>query len=422
VSFDRGLVLFQQRRFGAAAEQFREALATNPDSAEGHSMLALCLLEQEKFAEATREARHAVELAPDHAMALSVLARVYYVRNYLKEADETVRQAIQLEPEDPHHHGLLAAIRLNAKDWTGSLGSAEDALRIDPENSEANNIRAMALVRLGRRDEAGMTIGATLAREPEDALTHANQGWALLHANEPKKAMEHFREALRLDPEMDWARQGIVEALKAKNPVYRLMLMYFLWMSRLSAGAQWGLIVGGWLGSRFLRTLARNNPEFGPFVWPIIVLYVVFVVLCWTAAPLFNLLLRLNKFGRLVLSDEERVASNWFGGTILLAVALLVAGGVLVQLKIVITGFIAALMIIPVAGIYQCPKGWPRNVMGGYTVALAGLGLLTVVLLDVSSGKPEPEGPAAAVGGIFFLALFLSTWLANVLMQQQPKR
>ena len=422
MSFDRGLVLFQQRRFDAAAEQFRAALVANPDSAEGHAMLAVCLMEEEKFQEATREAQYAVELAPDHAMTLSVLGRVYYMRNYLKEADETVRQAIQLEPENPHHHGLLAAIRLNMKDWTGALGSAEDALRIDPEDTEANNIRAMALVKLGRRDEAGMTIGATLAREPEDALTHANQGWALLHANDPKKAMEHFREALRLDPEMDWARQGIVEALKAKNPVYRVMLMYFLWMSRLSAGAQWGLIIGGWIGSRFLRTLARNNPEFGPFVWPIIILYAIFVVLCWTAAPLFNLLLRLNKFGRLVLSDEERVASNWFGGTIALAVVLLVAGGVLLQLKLVVAGFITAFMIIPVASIYQCPKGWPRTVMGGYTVALAGLGLLTVVLLDVSSGKPATDGPAGAIGGILFLGLFLSTLLANVLMQQQPRR
>ena len=59
----------------------------------------------------------------------------------------------------------------------------------------------------------------------------------------------------------------------------------------------------------------------------------------------------------------------------------------------------------------QCPKGW-----------LAGLGLLTVVLLDVSSGKPATDGPASAVGGILFLGLFLSTLLANVLMQQQPRR
>ena len=49
----------------------------------------------------------------------------------------------------------------------------------------------------GRRAEAGQTLQSTLARTPEDSLTHANQGWALLEARDYPKAMEHFKEALR---------------------------------------------------------------------------------------------------------------------------------------------------------------------------------------------------------------------------------
>ena len=41
-------------------------------------------------------------------------------------------------------------------------------------------------------------MGAALARRPDDPMTHANQGWALLHEGKPYPAMEHFREALRL--------------------------------------------------------------------------------------------------------------------------------------------------------------------------------------------------------------------------------
>ena len=37
---------------------------------------------------------------------------------------------------------------------------------------------------------------------------------------------------------LDWARVGMIEALKARNPVYRLLLLYFLWMSRLARRAR----------------------------------------------------------------------------------------------------------------------------------------------------------------------------------------
>lgn len=42
----------------------------------------------------------------------------------------------------------------------------------------------IALVNLGRNQEAGAAIQTNLAKDPENAATHANQGWALLHRGE----------------------------------------------------------------------------------------------------------------------------------------------------------------------------------------------------------------------------------------------
>ena len=92
----------------------------------------------------------------------------------------------------------------------------------------------MALTHLGRRGEAGTAIDTALARDPKNALTHANRGWTLLHGGDHARALEHFREALRLDPELAWARRGIVETLSARGPVIRLLLRYFLWMQRIA--------------------------------------------------------------------------------------------------------------------------------------------------------------------------------------------
>src|SRR5262249_42944875 len=151
---------------------------------------------------------------------------------------------------------------------------------------------------LGDRAAAAQTMGQAIARRPDDALTHANQGWALLHAGDAKQALVHFREALRLEPNQGWARAGIVEALKARNFLYRWLLAYFLWMARLPTGARWALVLGALFAQQFAADLAKGSPLLAPILWPLVYAYFVFVVLTWLAYPLFNLLLRFDRFGR----------------------------------------------------------------------------------------------------------------------------
>ncbi|HXG10576.1 MAG TPA: tetratricopeptide repeat protein [Gemmataceae bacterium] len=413
--FERALVLFEQSRYDLAERELRQELASDPDHPMAHALLALCLSERKQFAEATQEARRAVVLAPDQAFAHYALARVYYDRDRYDEAEEALDEAIRLDPENATYFSLRAGIRFERRDWQGAREAAEEGLRIDPEHPGCTNLRAMALVQLGRRDEAGATIEAALARDPENAVTHANQGWALLHAGDHAKAMEHFREALRLNPELDWARAGIVEALKARHLLYGLMLRYFLWMSRLSSTAQWGVIIGGYLGYRALRSLARNNPELAPWVLPLLILYIVFAVLTWTASPLFNLLLRLNRFGRLALSREQIVASNWVGGTALAALITFSVWLATQKALLLTLALVFGMLVLPVAGTFHCQRGWPRQAMAAYTFLLAAAGLGAHVLAFLQLPGFEILLP------LFFLGVLLSTFVANGLMMVQPK-
>ncbi|HYG33543.1 MAG TPA: tetratricopeptide repeat protein, partial [Clostridia bacterium] len=269
-------------------------------------------------------------------------------------------------------------------------------------------------------------IDAALARNPENSITHANQGWALLEQGDPKKALEHFREALRLDPESEWARQGIIEALKARHFLYAWMLRYFLWMSRLSTRTQWMIILGGYFGSRLLAGMADKNPDIAPWILPIRILYFAFVILTWTADPLFNLILRLNRFGRLVLTREQVVASNWVGGCILLALVSLasfILGGPPYSLM---AALIFGCLIMPLAGTFSCSIGWPRKVMTAYTGGMALLGLAALLLL-MTDGSPTVTGKANHSGALGLLSLFFlgaigSGFIANILISQRPKR
>jgi len=422
-NLERALLLYQQSRHELAEEQLRQALASDPQDAWAHALLALCLNEREQFKDATEEARQAIHLAPDFPFAHYAHARVLHDRNHFPEARAAIEEAIRLDSTEADYFSLLAGIHFNEKRWQEAATAAEQGLQLDPEHIGCTNLRAMALVKLGRKAEAGATIDVALAKNPDNSVTHANQGWTLLEQGDPKKALEHFREALRLDPTNDWARQGIIEALKARNFIYAVMLKYFLWMSKLRANVQWGIIVGGYLGNRVLGAMAKSNPDLAPWVLPLRILYVTFALMTWIADPLFNLLLRLNRFGRLVLDREQILASNLIGTCIVLSllslggcVAFGPAGGWLTS------ALVYGLLVIPLSGTFRCSAGWPRRTMTAYTVAMAIAGSVGVALHFLGGKESTLADLGSLLVGVFLLGAILSGWVANFLIMQRPRR
>jgi tetratricopeptide (TPR) repeat protein len=416
----RASLLFGQSKYDLAEKELVQELAQDPQSGSAHALLALCLAAQEKFDPATREARQAIHLAPDAPFSHYAMGHVMLDRGRLDEAEAAALEAFRLDPADADFSALLAQVRLNRRRWPAALEAAEEGLRNDPEHVACANLRAMALIKLGRKSEAGATLEAALARDPEDALSHANQGWALIEQGEPAKALDHFREALRIEPGLEHARAGIVEALKARNVVYRLMLRYFLWMARLSQKAQWAVVLGGYLGYRALKGVQRANPALAPAIEPLLWAYGLFALMTWIASPLFNLALRLNRFGRLALSREQIVESNWIGGFLLTALVCLAAWLASRHPLPLGAALVFGAGVIPLSGTFNCRAGWARSVMAVYTAAIvvAGLGAfgLPAVLGRAGTSLSDP------LLIVFMLGCFLSGWVANALMSVRAKR
>jgi tetratricopeptide (TPR) repeat protein len=424
----RALLLLQQSRTEMAEKELRRALADEPNNPMAHAVLAICLSDREQYREATSEAEQAVALAPDASFPHYALAGVLEDRNRHKEARRAIEEAIRIDPEDADQWARLSSIELACKKWDAALTAADNGLAIDPEDTSCTNLRAIALVKLGRPDQAGATIDAALSRDPDNADTHANQGWTLLHAGEHKKALEHFREALRLEPNHDWARSGIVEALKSRHFVYRIMLSYFLWMARLSGRAQWGILIGGYIGYRVLASQAGKHPGLDVVVVPLMVIYIGFAVMTWISNPLFNLLLRLSRFGRLVLSREETLAANCVGGLLLVgigsAIGLLVLPGTS-GVWLIFPAVSVIPLIIVIATFGHCSKGWPRMALAGYAALVVLLALLNVGLLFVVGDEPV-DSPQAAIADrcvtVWLFAVIAAPWIGNILAGIVPKK
>jgi hypothetical protein len=249
-------------------------------------------------------------------------------------------------------------------------------------------------------------------------MAHANRGWALLSSGDHRAAMESFREALRLDPELEWARMGLINAMKARNIIYRMVLHFFLWMSRLSRQAQWGIIIGLYIGFRLVRGVAQANPELAPITLPLIIAYVIFAYLTWTAVPFFNLILRLDRVGRYVLKPSEILAANCVGMCILVGIAgvawTLYTGDFL---GLILAGM-CLVLVIPISAAFAAEPGWPRQAMTAYVAAMIAI---AVAILIGDKVAPDANFMGSLIS-LFLLGAILSSWVGNALAMARPTR
>jgi tetratricopeptide (TPR) repeat protein len=368
-SWNRALLLARQGRNDLAIEELRRVLTIEPEHVHGLTLLAQLLAERGEDREALDCAQRAIRLAPDLPIAHHALAVVHREGGRLDAAAGSANEAIRLSPDDADHHALLAQIRLNQKRWADALAAADAGLALDPQDTTCLNLRSVALVRLGRKREATDALDASLQHDPDNPYTHQARGFALLNRGDAAGALQHFREALRRDPTLDGARQGLVEAIKARNPLYRAVLAVILWLDRFSAGRQRQILVGAWLamflGSRLLDRTGNQGAA-----TTLILVWFGAVMLLSCSVPLFNLLLLLHPIGRHALDTRPRRDALLFGGAIamLLAVAIHAWFGDSAWSQIGWEWFVV--FLLPVAGLGNFESGWARRALQVFCVAM----------------------------------------------------
>ncbi|MFD2718275.1 tetratricopeptide repeat protein [Hymenobacter monticola] len=386
-------LLLSQQRHALAAQELRRQLTHDPHDFVAHALLAVCLLEQEQLAEAKAEAELAIHLAPEYDFAFYALALIEHRQHHPKEALAAINEALALDPNDADYYHLLGQLRLQSGQWQAALQAAQTGLGVDAEHAGLHGLQARALARQGRTHEADSAARSALSYAASSSHTQAQAGWVALETNRPKEALEHFREALRLDPESDFAREGLVEALKARYWVYRSFMRFVYWSGTLSDGVRRGMFLGAYVVVRFV-----------PVLLP---LYLAFVFMSWFSDVLFESLLRVSAYGRLALSERQTRHSNQFLG--LLAVAL---GGL--GLRLAVPGLsgastlsmVALGLLFPLAGTWRLPEhtvAWQRSRWAGF--GLAAVGLLAVMLEVLGL-----EGGYLAFGA-FLIGTLIYTWV-----------
>ena len=408
---ERGRLLMEQDRYLLAEREFRAALLDDPDAIHARGYLALCLRRQKKLAEALDEARQFVGQAPHVPFAYNVLALVEFDRRRYREAEQAAQESLRLDPDQPAAFVVLATCHANQRRWKEALAAAEAGLGCEADDSDCLRLRSLALAKLGRGDEARETLTRAIAEHPEDADLWSVRGWQLLEDRQPQSALDAFREALRLEPDHEWAREGIVTALKPCYFAYRWLLTYFLWAGSLSPKAQAMLLFGQVFFVRTARGLEANVPPLRAVVNPLLVVFTLFILMTWIADPLLHLVLRLNRFGRLALDRDKIVESNWVGACAALAIVALASWPLTWNDAALAMAVVAVLLMIPIKVTFLYPSGPLRIAMGILTALLATAAIGSVTVLAFN-GFPERGQPGFMISSLAMTTLIISGAIA----------
>ncbi len=402
-----GLLLFEQGRLDEAEACFVGLVAREPENDAAHGQLAMCRMRQEgKKSEALESIDEAIRLNPEEATYFGLKAMILDGLGRTRPALDAAERAIGMEPESPLGYVAKAMGLASVNRWKEAEENCRMALAIDPDNSMAGPLLTSVLRFQGKSQESDEEVGRQLSENPEDSLAHANAGWAALTRRDHRKAEEHFREALRLDPGMDSARDGLIESFKARSWFYRRYLEYSFFMARFTQRMQWVLIIGAYLAYRLLReSLERVSPL---AVVIVTIVWLTFVLWVWLAPGIGNFLIILDRSARRALKRKELALGLWIGLALILGIGGAAVGYPAGIAPLTALALAAVASTIPASLTFTNESRKGRLVFGGVLgiTVLAGLGGVGIAAMN---GEVFNAGSLIAL-----LAGVICTWLGNV--------
>jgi hypothetical protein len=249
--------------------------------------------------------------------------------------------------------------------------------------------RGSLLLQTGRHEAAEQEFRAALVEEPSSALAHAMMAYCLVNQKKYAEATDEAQQAIALRP--DW------------NLGYSALATVFLERERPKEAA-----------AAIDKAIAL----------PIVIAYCVFAYMTWLAAPLFNLMLRIDRFGRYALSRDQRISSNWVAGCLLIGLVLAVVWLVRHDSLCGLAALIVAVFSIPSVAVFSCKPGWPRWSMVGYASVLGLIGATVIGLMFYAYSRSDVRlfNNAMGLSRIYLYGLIASQFVANGLSMASVKR
>ena len=345
----RANLLAQQGRPAEAEKCFHEAIAEQPALATAYINLAYLYAHWPgPDPQALETIDHAISLDPNQSPFFAIRAWTLGNLNRHREVMRAVEQSLALDPANILALNARTRAYLSLHDWKLAEEHARQTLSVYPNNTNAANFLSLALSQQGKTRESEAVATDLLAQAPDNLTAHMNAGYQALQTGAHARANQHFLEALRLNPNCDPARKGLLRSINARVWTCRIYYQFIalLWRHRILMRLLYGAVVCAmvWLIiSQWHGELNRAGLQ-----WSFVGIAVAWVMLGF-GGSFANLFLLLDPLARHALTRTDLSWSifsgsiyalivgfemgehAWLQAAILLVVPVLFLGGVLLK-------------------------------------------------------------------------------------------
>ena len=388
-------------------------LAHHPDDPSAHIELALNRIEMPgSKAQALQDARKATGLSPNDPFPLALQANILSQLDREKEALVLAESAIALDPEDVYSWNAKTLALCGLSRWKEAEETARKALELDPDDESASNLMAHVLRLQNKLEESEQESRRRLARDPDNAFSFANAGWAALQRRQVKQAEDLFKEALRLMPDLKFAKEGLKESYRARSGFYRLFLRWAFFMQRFNERYQTMILIGLVFGFKIVRALAAAvHPLLALLV---VIVYYMFLFGTWLSSGIANFLILKDPVARLSLDRSEKAEGIAIGLLFLGGLLAVAAGAATGILPVAVAGGTMMIAAIPASMVFTNESLKGRFVFGACMAAILILGSIVAIDMAANPNIDLGEGKSSPAFGFMVLIAMGSTWLGMV--------
>lgn len=219
--FNIGYIEERQGKNAAAEELFRKALQSNPNFAEALLELANLRMQSKKYEEAAALLRKYIRVNHSPAQGYYRLAMAERALHQMPAAERDLNVFQTLSKDSapgpyPYQHlfdYLDNRSRLSAKQRAElDLTQLTEETQKHPEQPQDLYLLAETYLKLGRLEEAKKAIAQLDRLSASDYRTQTGAGVLLARYRLYREAIEHFQDALQLDPSSDDVKFDLANA------------------------------------------------------------------------------------------------------------------------------------------------------------------------------------------------------------------
>lgn len=251
-----GKVYAQQRQYGAAEENFRQALALEPESGLALLNLGVLYEQQNRLAEAREMLSQTLtKKVANHGLLLSNLALVELKLGKFAAATAYAEQAISTDPGLYKPYDILAVAALKGGDTQQAQEVLAKALALFPGRGEAYARLASVYEKQDRLAEAQALLEGALHQRVTNQAQVYNQ-LAIIHWRRKRypESIRAAQQAINLDP-------NLLDAYLTLGITYEDSGQQGLAFTQFTAAWQRGLDMAGIYGNWAAGHLQSGNPD-----------------------------------------------------------------------------------------------------------------------------------------------------------------